>query len=212
MNPNDIPALLDRLVAGDEMAAQEFDRHFRPRIMRMAIGHGLRRENAEDIAQQALAAALIQLREGRFRSESAVGTWIAGIARHKIDDYWRTHDRHSVRLVPIDAQGNSTQPGEEISLADEPRIEISLQVQETLRAMPPELKVILVLNEVERWTIDEIAAWLQKPAGTVGRKLSEAREWFRQAWKKGLPEPREGGRRRALNSAKILKPNSDKDE
>jgi DNA-directed RNA polymerase specialized sigma24 family protein len=53
-------------------------------------------------------------------------------------------------------------------------------VREVLAGLPNDLRSILLLNETEGWTIAEIAAMMKMRPGTVGRKLAEAKEMFRQ--------------------------------
>jgi DNA-directed RNA polymerase specialized sigma24 family protein len=53
-------------------------------------------------------------------------------------------------------------------------------VREVLAGLPDDLRSILLLNETEGWTIAEIAAMMKMRPGTVGRKLAEAKEMFRQ--------------------------------
>jgi DNA-directed RNA polymerase specialized sigma24 family protein len=53
-------------------------------------------------------------------------------------------------------------------------------VREVLAGLPNDLRSILLLNETEGWTIAEIAAMMKMRPGTIGRKLAEAKEMFRQ--------------------------------
>jgi DNA-directed RNA polymerase specialized sigma24 family protein len=53
-------------------------------------------------------------------------------------------------------------------------------VREVLAGLPNDLRSILLLNETEGWTIAEIATMMKMRPGTVGRKLAEAKEMFRQ--------------------------------
>ncbi len=46
---------------------------------------------AEDLVQETLLAAVRD--QARFRDESSVRTWLVGILRHKIADYWRRLQR-----------------------------------------------------------------------------------------------------------------------
>ena len=54
--------------------------------------HRVRDQTAtEDLVQETLLAALRD--QARFRDESSVRTWLVGILRHKIADYWRRLQR-----------------------------------------------------------------------------------------------------------------------
>jgi DNA-directed RNA polymerase specialized sigma24 family protein len=48
-----------------------------------------------------------------------------------------------------------------------------------LARMPTDLRLVLLMNEREGLTVDEISRRLNKPMGTVGRKLAEAKKLCR---------------------------------
>ena len=54
-----------------------------------------------------------------------------------------------------------------------------------LEAMPMELRVVLVLHELEEWTMRDIAATLGLPPGTVASRLRRARERLEELAKEG---------------------------
>jgi DNA-directed RNA polymerase specialized sigma24 family protein len=86
--------------------------------------------------------------------------------------------RRDARLVPIESLA-SLSPIESSSIcADD--VDAALQVREVLAGLPNDLRSILLLNETEGWTIAEIATMMKMRPGTVGRKLAEAKEMFRQ--------------------------------
>jgi RNA polymerase sigma-70 factor, ECF subfamily len=56
-------------------------------------------------------------------------------------------------------------------------------LERVLQQLPPELRNVLVLSEVEELSRDEIAASLAIPAGTVASRLRRAREQLRERWR-----------------------------
>src|SRR5262245_26813309 len=69
----------------------------RTRLLKFALRHLPSRAQAEDAVQDTLVAALEGAR--RYAGESAVGTWLMGILRHKIADCFRRAGREP-RVAP----------------------------------------------------------------------------------------------------------------
>jgi len=170
--------LAERIADRDEKAADLFHKLHTEALLAAARHNGLAPEDCQDAVQEVLVTAIQQIRAGRFRGESSVSTWLQAILRHKILDYWRVHFRRDARLVPIESLASLSPIESFSSCADD--VDAALQVREVLAGLPNDLRSILLLNETEGWTIAEIAAMMKMRPGTVGRKLAEAKEMFRQ--------------------------------
>ncbi len=170
--------LAERIADRDENAADLFHKLHTEALLAVARNNGLAPEDCQDAVQEVLVTAIQQIRAGRFRGEFSLSTWLQAILRHKILDYWRVHFRRDARLVPMESLA-SLSPIESSSVcADD--VDAALQVREVLAGLPNDLRSILLLNETEGWTIAEIATMMKMRPGTVGRKLAEAKQMFRQ--------------------------------
>ncbi|MBX3404186.1 MAG: sigma-70 family RNA polymerase sigma factor [Phycisphaeraceae bacterium] len=68
---------------GNEPAWAQIDARYRPVIRGLARQLGLRENDAEEVAQQALSEFVRAYREGRYdRSKGRLSSWIMGIAHH----------------------------------------------------------------------------------------------------------------------------------
>ena len=78
--------ILDKLERFDERSAwREVDSCFRAPIVRFGQRAGLRTEEAEDVAQEALMSFATAYRGGRYRrGEGKLSSWLFGIARNHI--------------------------------------------------------------------------------------------------------------------------------
>ena len=170
--------LAERIADRDEKAADLFQKLHTEALLAAARNNGLAPEDCQDAVQEVLVTAIQQIRAGRFRGESSVSTWLQAILRHKILDYWRVHFRRDARLVPIESLTSLSLIESSSVCADD--VDVALQVREVLAGLPNDLRSILLLNETEGWTIAEIATMMKMKPGTVGRKLAEAKEMFRQ--------------------------------
>lgn len=178
---------IGKIGGGDDDAAQAFVEKYRPRLMRFLAGRGIVPPDADDLVQDVFLAVFPQIREGRFRGESSVFTWVISILNNKVASYRKKQNRRAIEgQMPTEPAGGGE--GKEIAVPSEGTISpegraILLQI---LGRLPNQHRVILLLHTTEGLTTDEIARWLRMPAGTVGRKLREA---WRMLGELGRREP-----------------------
>ena len=82
--------LADRVRQGDSSAEEELSAHFRPRILAMAVVRLRDVEAARDIAQEALLAVLLALREGKLREPEKLPAFVSGTTRNLVNNLFRS--------------------------------------------------------------------------------------------------------------------------
>ncbi|MGH9840904.1 MAG: RNA polymerase sigma factor [Blastocatellia bacterium] len=205
-HPDDL-ALVERIVGGDEEAAEAFGRQYQKRFAYLARRAGVPRQDCEDVAQEVWLAAIGQMQRGKFHGESGLGTWLDGITQHKIADYWRSRARAD-RFAPItspDQTDDATASGELVeavpqNLESEVEVHLVLQVREALKRMPPPERALLLLKLLEGYTIEEISRATGLTVNQVGGRLFRAEERFRR-----LLRGETTGRRRAASPRRLKK-------
>ena len=170
--------IVRQIAAGDQAAETSFDQKYRGRLELIARKSGLLDEDCRDLAQEVLAAAFSQIRNGGFRGDSTLATWLNAILRAKIVDHWRASQRNPLRLTVE----NAPDRGSAADLAPAPPIDqdARIGVHQVLETLPALHRLVLVLNQFGGLTTDEIGIRLKRPAGTAGRILWEAKEMFRR--------------------------------
>ena len=63
-----------------------------------------------------------------------------------------------------------------------PQVETRVVVEKLLKELTPELRLTLVLREMEQLSYEEVATVMHVPVGTVRSRLHTARERFRDLW------------------------------
>jgi RNA polymerase sigma-70 factor (ECF subfamily) len=178
--------LLAAHVSGDPQAFNTLIGRHRDRLWSVALRTTSDPEEASDALQDALISAF--RRAEQFRGDAAVTTWLHRIVVNACLDRLR---RKAVRATtPLPDGDYDTITAPQIRLAD-PRDhlgerEVQLAVTEALAELPEDQRIAVVLVDIEGWSIDEAAAYLACPAGTVksrcfrGRaKLAERLEFLR---------------------------------
>jgi RNA polymerase sigma-70 factor (ECF subfamily) len=172
--------LANAIASGDEGAANRFAEKFRPRLVYLARKRRIPASDYEDVAHDALLAAINQLRRGLFRGESKLSTWLERILSGKLADYWRrikTKELPSSFGEGTDAELTDAADGELAYVQSD--MVLSLAVQEVLSKMSVKHRRILLLNQMDGYTTKEISKMLGWPTGTIGRILAEAKVIFR---------------------------------
>ena len=153
---------------------------------------GVPPEDSADLVQDVFLIAIRDIRGARFRRDSTIITWLDGILKNKIKDFWRARTRHRALFTSIESLMDDSRASDSYIVRSPGRWDEDIDVRGVLGRMPGELRVILLLNATDGLTVDEISRKLKKRPGTVGRKLAEARKLLRQR----LLEARVGDGRR----------------
>jgi RNA polymerase sigma-70 factor (ECF subfamily) len=167
------PDTIRRAVNGEEVAQREiFDRYSEPvfrLVFRLAGDVAL----AEDLTQDVFVRVFDRLRQ--FRGESKLGTWIHSIAASVALNGLRKRRGVEAREVSIDL-------GAAVAAATDP-IEPDLRddLRRALERLPLELRMVLVMFDVEGYAHDEIAEIMGVSPGACRMRLARAREAVRQA-------------------------------
>ena len=161
--------LLDEIEAGIADAGI-LEERYKPRLLWFARVMGIPWDDASDLVQDVLLIAIREIRSGRFRRDSAIITWLDGILKNKIKDFWRAQNRRRSMFTPLETK---------LVVPSCSRWDHDIDVRTVLDRMPGELRIILLLNETEGLTVDEISRKLKKRPGTIGRKLADSKRIFR---------------------------------
>jgi RNA polymerase sigma-70 factor (ECF subfamily) len=180
--------LLGRCRRGDEAAWQNLvSRHMR-RVFCLAYRFTGRVDEAEDLSQDIFLKVFQSL--SRFEGgEGLFPGWLLTLARHQAID----HLRHGkAERLAVDPAVLETLPGRgEGPLSQLEGVERASLVHRGLRALPPELREVLILRDLEGLAYQEMADVLGIPVGTVKSRVNRGRlELARRLL--GSRPPREG--------------------
>jgi RNA polymerase sigma-70 factor (ECF subfamily) len=187
--------LVRRAQREDQEAFEELVRRHQHRVFAVAGGILRKREDVEDIAQQVFVKAYFSLK--RFDQRAAFSTWLYKIT---VNECWDLLRKKKVRPLVYESDLNEEQArqieGSERKDADVPdvsdRLEAREQVELLLEGLDERDRLMLMLKEVEGFSIEEVAEVLDLNANTVKVRLFRARRRIvSQAKKRGRGETRE---------------------
>jgi RNA polymerase sigma-70 factor (ECF subfamily) len=188
--------LVRRAQEGDVPAYEQLLAKHQQRVFSVVGGILRRREDVEDVAQQVFVKAYFSLK--RFDLRSAFSTWLYKIAVNECWDYLR---KKKVRRLVYEAdlsdeqnrqlQGVSEQPFGALRSPEDAarRVEQQQLVERLLSELDEEDAAMLVMKEVEGFSVEEIGESLNINVNTVKVRLFRARgklvEVYRRRMKGG---------------------------
>jgi len=166
--------LLPRCREGDEAAWRELVARHTRRVFGLAYRFTGRVDEAEDLTQEVFVKVYQTL--GRYReSDGPFGGWLMAVARNHAIDQYRRHKQERLRRAD-DPVALETMPSrDEHPIARLEREERSRLVHRGLRALPPDLRLPLILCDLQGRPYEEIASELGIPLGTVKSRINRPR-------------------------------------
>jgi RNA polymerase sigma-70 factor, ECF subfamily len=137
-----------------------------------------RADLVDDIVQDVFLAALGGL--GSFAGSASLRTWLLGIARHKVEDYYREQLR---KPAPFDDGEQNEPPADDPPIDDTiDRERMEARTRAVLNQLPDSYRVALLWRYWEGRSARDIANSIGKTEKAVERLLARARARFRQLW------------------------------
>jgi RNA polymerase sigma-70 factor, ECF subfamily len=178
---------------GNVSAYEELVRIHQHRVLAVIGGILRGSEDVEDVAQQAMAKAYFSI--CRFDMRSAFGTWLYKIAVNECWDYLR---KKKVRRLVYEADMSEEQVRRLDSVPEHSfgdprprgdagnRVEQRQLVERLLGELDEKDQIMLVMKEVEGFSVEEISAVLGLNVNTVKVRLFRARGRLVEVYRKRL--------------------------
>jgi RNA polymerase sigma-70 factor (ECF subfamily) len=171
-------ALVDAVLRRDRKAAAELVDRYADAVYGY-VRHRLapRLDRVDDLVQEVFLAALASL--AGFRGASPLRSWLLGIARHKVENYYRDQLRQPGPLVDDEAE-----PLAELPVQDETldRERAAHRTQRILRQLPEAYSLALLWRYWEGRSAREMADATGRTEKAIERMLARARARFRELW------------------------------
>jgi RNA polymerase sigma-70 factor, ECF subfamily len=181
---------------GTEAAFEELVRRHQQRVFALVNGILRRPDDVEDVAQQVFLKAYLGIK--RFDQRAAFSTWLYKIAVNECWDYLR---KKKVRPLVYEADLSEEQVSrlDGIVSADRPpegpsdRAEARELLERMLDALPDQDRQLLLLKEVEGFSVQELAEILKLNVNTVKVRLFRARGRIMDVYKRRLAQGKKTG-------------------
>ena len=159
--------LLKRHLAGDPAAFTEIFRRHRDQLWAVALRTTGDPEDAADAVQEALISAMRHA--ASFRGDAKVSTWLHRIVVNACLDRLRRRAAHPTSPLPDDDHAPS------VARDDYADRDTAADVQAALATLPAEQRAAIVLVDIEGYPVDQVAAMLEVPSGTIKSRCARGR-------------------------------------
>ena len=172
-------ALVERVQRGDKSAYDLLVLKYQHKIGHLVSRYVHDSHESQDVTQEAFIKAYRGLKN--FRGDSAFYTWLYRIAINTAKNHLVTMSR-KISDTGIDAadaeQFDSGSALRENATPDRVMVtdQIAKVVQDSIEALPDDLRTAITLREFEGLSYDEIAVAMDCPIGTVRSRIFRARE------------------------------------
>lgn len=164
--------LVARASDGDRDSMERLLRRHYDAAFAVAFAIASERADAEDICHDALIWAAARLRA--CRDASRFRTWLCSIVRNHARN-WLTRGANARRL---DTLAPDLASGEDVAAQAE-RADLRDRLEIALRAIPEEMREVVLLHDLAGWTHEEIAGLMGMSAGNSRQKLFRGRHQLR---------------------------------
>jgi RNA polymerase sigma-70 factor (ECF subfamily) len=172
--------LVERAQRGDKRAFEMLVAKYQRKLGRLLSRFIRDSAEVEDVAQEAFIKAYRALPS--FRGDSAFYTWLYRIGINTAKNYLVALGRRAPTTTEFDSEeAENFDDGDQLRDMNTPEAElmskqIASTVNETMLALPEELRTAITLREIEGLSYEDIATIMNCPIGTVRSRIFRARE------------------------------------
>jgi len=172
-------SLVRRAQSGDESAFREIVERYQSKVFSIIHGIVRQRNDVEDIAQQVFSKVYFSIRNFDFRS--SLITWIYKITVNECFDYLR---KKKVRKLVYESDMSedevrrveNTEPAVDRGARTDSTLARRDYIVKLMDKVSSEEKQLLLLKEVEGYSVEELAGMLRMNENTIKVKLFRARQ------------------------------------
>ena len=131
-----------------------------------------------DLVQDVFLAAWESLE--RYRGTGSLQAWLLGIARHKVESYYRTQLQAP---APIDNLPMELEPRSTVRISDQlEQKQMQKKTWEVMSSLPERYRLVLIWRYWDKASAREMAMKTGKTEKAIERLLARARAEFRERW------------------------------
>ena len=169
----DINEIVRGLKAGDQEAWTMIVNRYSKTVYNMALNFAGNSDDAADITQDIFLKVYNNI--GKFDGENTFTAWLLRLSKNYCIDYWRKHKHHRQNLELDDNLRD-----EHSDEADTPETALIRKSEITylrkkLLLLPPDLRSLVIMRDIQDFSYQEIAEHLDIPMGTIKSRINRAR-------------------------------------
>jgi RNA polymerase sigma-70 factor (ECF subfamily) len=179
MSKTDDQRLVERVQRGEKVAFDLLVLKYQHKVVKLIMRYVRDPSEALDVSQEAFLKAYRAL--PKFRGDSAFYTWLYRIAVNTAKNHIVAMNRRPIEYDLDLQESDGYELNVKLRNEDSPekiaqRDELRQTVQSAIDSLPDELRVAILLREIDGMSYEEIAHAMECPVGTVRSRIFRARE------------------------------------
>jgi RNA polymerase sigma-70 factor (ECF subfamily) len=165
----DLNVLVKRCKSGDQEAWHMIIDQYSKTIYNMALNFTGNSDDASDITQDIFLKIYNNI--DKFSEEKNFHSWLLRLSKNHCIDFWRKHRRE---LTNLELDENISGEGKTPEDAVIQEYDIST-LREKMTQLAPELRVLLIMRDIQDFSYADISRHLNIPLGTVKSRINRGR-------------------------------------
>jgi RNA polymerase sigma-70 factor (ECF subfamily) len=149
-------------------------------VYNIALNFFADRDIAADVTQDIFLKMYNNL--DKFKEEKNFTAWLFTISRNYCIDYWRKNKKYLLNNQELDEKVSLHNPTPEDTVVRESEIR---ELRKKIAQLEPDLRVMLILRDIQDLSYQEIAGKFSIPEGTVKSRINRARLKLAQSYVRG---------------------------
>jgi RNA polymerase sigma-70 factor, ECF subfamily len=180
----DEAALVVQAKNGDAAAFEQLISIYDKKVYNLAYRMCGDREDASDLAQEALVRAYKAI--GRFREQAQFSTWLYRIVVNVCLDHQRSRKRHPTVSLDEPLAGEDGDIPRQLTAdtldpeAEYQQLETQREVQRAIGRLNDDHRIVVIMRDIQGLPYEDIAAALGVALGTVKSRLNRARRALKE--------------------------------
>ncbi|HWM92074.1 MAG TPA: RNA polymerase sigma factor [Thermoanaerobaculia bacterium] len=164
--------LARRAAAGQADAWDELIDRYGGKLYNLALHFAGSREEAEDLTQEIFLRLYQNLRQ--YRGGCPLAAWALRLSRNLCIDHYRRGRQERRSLLVSEEVLAHLPAGDDVQAEAQGREEVQA-VHQALGEMPEDMAEVVLLRDLQGWSLEEVSTYLEIPVGTVKSRLHRAR-------------------------------------
>jgi RNA polymerase sigma-70 factor (ECF subfamily) len=169
----DIDEIIKQLKAGSQEAWNMVIDAYSKKVYNMALNFAGNSDDAADITQEVFLKVYSNI--DKYKEDRSFTAWLLRLSKNYCIDYWRKNKYHRKNLE-LDDNIRS----EKTDQADTPESSLIRKydvkyLRQKLRLLPPGLRTLVIMRDIQDYSYQEISESLDIPLGTTKSRINRAR-------------------------------------
>jgi RNA polymerase sigma-70 factor (ECF subfamily) len=165
----DIEQAIGLCLEGDQEAWNMIINSYSKLVYNIALGFTYNNDDASDIVQDIFLKLYKNLH--KFNRDRSFKGWLIQLSKNYCIDYWRKNKKGRIKVELKENIASTNDTPDLLNIKDSER----QFLRNKIKVLEPELKIILIMRDIEGMSYSSISDSLGIPEGTVKSRINRAR-------------------------------------